>query len=421
MSLFQSEQIAGTGQVLCRNCATPLRHSFVDLGMSPLCQTHIEANELDQAEVFYPLHAQVCERCFLVQLAHCVSPEQLFSDYAYFSSYADSWVEHARRYTAAMIERFGLTKDSLVMEIASNDGYLLQHFVKCQIPCLGIEPAANVAKVAMERGVPTAVRFFGSEAAEDLVRDPGRPDLLLGNNVLAHVPDLHDFIAGLKVLLNPSGVVTMEFPHLLRLMQENQFDTIYHEHFSYFSFFVVEAAFARCGLTLFDVEELPTHGGSLRIYGRHTENARLPISARVSELRDRERAFGLTRLETYAAFGDRVRETKRKLLAFLIDAKRAGKRIVGYGAPGKGNTLLNYCGIRTDFLDYTVDRSPHKQGRFTPGTHIPIHHPDKILETQPDYVLILPWNLAEEITAQLAPVRDWGARFVVPIPEVQVL
>ena len=389
--------------------------------MSPLCQTHIEAHELNQAETFYPLHVQVCERCFLVQLVQHVGPEQLFRDYAYFSSYSTSWIEHARHYCAAMIERFGLTRDSLVMEIASNDGYLLRHFVEHRIPCLGIEPAANVAQVAVERGVPTAVEFFGSAVAEELTREPGRPDLLIGNNVLAHVPDLNDFISGLKTLLKPSGVFTMEFPHLLRLMQENQFDTIYHEHFSYFSFFVVQAAFERHGLTLFDVEELPTHGGSLRIYGKHTENATLPVSANVTELHDRELALGLNSLETYAGFEEKVRETKRKILEFLIDAKKAGKQIVGYGAPGKGNTLLNYCGIRTDFLDYTVDRSPKKQGKFTPGTHIPIHHPDRIPETKPDYVLILPWNLAEEITAQMACIRDWGGRFVVPIPEIRIL
>jgi SAM-dependent methyltransferase len=405
----------------CRFCGSSLRHTFVDLGMSPLCQTHIEPSELNHAEVFYPLHAYVCEHCFLVQLEQYVGPEQIFADYAYFSSYSDSWVDHARRYTEAMITRFGLGADSLVMEIASNDGYLLQHFVKRGIPCLGIEPAANVAKVAVERGIPTTVRFFGRQTAEAVSGEQGRPDLLLGNNVLAHVPDLNDFVAGMKALLKPGGVITMEFPHLLRLMQENQFDTIYHEHFSYFSFFVVEKIFAHHGLTLFDVEELSTHGGSLRIYGRHAENGELRVSDRVRELRERERAVGLDRVDTYAGFGERVCETKRTLLDFLIRAKRARKRLVGYGAPGKGNTLLNYCGIRTDFLDYTVDRSPYKQGRYTPGTHIPIVHPDRIRETQPDYVLILPWNLKDEITRQMSFIREWGGRFVVPIPEVQVL
>jgi SAM-dependent methyltransferase len=416
--LLAPEALAGAP---CRFCGTRLRHTFVDLGMSPLCQTHIEPHQLNHAEVFYPLHAYVCESCYLVQLEQYVGPEQIFSDYAYFSSYSDSWVDHARRYTEAMIERFGLGAASLVMEIASNDGYLLQHFVKRDIPCLGIEPAANVARVAVDRGVPTTVRFFGRQTAEAVRQERGQPDLLLGNNVLAHVPDLNDFVAGMKALLKPSGIITMEFPHLLRLVQENQFDTIYHEHFSYFSFFVVEKVFAHHGLTLFDVEELPTHGGSLRIYARHADNAALPIADRVPELRERERAAGLDRLETYAGFGEKVRETKRKLLEFLIHARRAGKRVVGYGAPGKGNTLLNYCGIRTDFLDYTVDRSPYKQGRYTPGAHIPIYHPDKIRETRPHYILVLPWNLKDEIIRQLEFVREWGGRFVVPIPEVRIL
>lgn len=404
----------------CRNCGAPLSRTFVDLGMSPLCESYVDAEQLNQPEIFYPLHAYICEHCFLVQLLEYVSPERIFSEYAYFSSYSESWKAHARRYCETVIDRFKLGRDSLVIEIASNDGYLLQHFVDRAIPCFGIEPAANVAKAAVERGIPTAVRFFGDAAAGDLIRQPGRPDLLIGNNVLAHVPDLNDFIAGMKALLKPSGVITMEFPHLVRLMQENQFDTIYHEHFSYFSLFVVEKAFARHGLTLFDVEELATHGGSLRIYARHSANGALPVSGRVAELRDREFALGFGKLETYAAFQQRVSETKRKLLEFLIDAKRAGKRIVGYGAPGKGNTLLNYGGIRTDFLDYTVDRSLYKQGKFTPGTHIPIQPPERIFLTRPDYLLILPWNLADEISQQMAGIREWGGRFVVPIPEVRV-
>ena|SRR5215510_5293026 len=405
----------------CRFCGAPLRNTFVDLGMSPLCQTHIEPDQLNHPEIFYPLHAYVCESCLLVQLEQYASPQQIFGDYAYFSSYSDSWLEHARRYTARMVERFALDRNARVIELASNDGYLLQDFVRRGIPCLGIEPAANVAKVAVERGVPTIVRFFGRQAAEELSRDWGRPDLLLGNNVLAHVPDLNDFVAGMKVLLKPSGVITMEFPHLLRLVQENQFDTIYHEHFSYFSFLVVERVFAHHGLTLFDVEELQTHGGSLRIYGRHAEYAALRVSDAVRELREREHALGFDQQKAYADFGNRVRETKQKLLAFLIGAKREGKQIVGYGAPGKGATLLNYCGIRTDFLDYTVDRSPHKQGRYTPGTHIPICHPDRIRETRPDYVLILPWNLKAEIMEQISYIRAWGGRFVIPVPEVSVL
>jgi len=389
--------------------------------MSPLCETYIEPHQLDQAEIFYPLKAFVCEHCFLVQVPECVAPEHIYDDYPYFSSYSDSWTEHARRYCDSMLDRFGLRPDSLVMEVASNDGYLLQHFVKQNIPCLGIEPATNVAKVAIERGIETVSRFFGKALANELVEQFPKPDLLIGNNVLAHVPDLNDFIAGMKILLKPSGVITMEFPHLLRLMQEKQFDTIYHEHFSYLSFLVAERAFARHGLTIFDVEVLSTHGGSLRIFARHTENAALAVEDGVGQLRQQELIFGIDKLETYVEFEQGVFESKRKLLEFLIAAKRAGKQVVGYGAPGKGNTLLNYCGIRTDFIDYTVDRSPHKQGHFTPGTHIPILHPDQIFQTRPDYVLILPWNLTEEITQQMAAIKDWGGQFVVPIPEVKVL
>jgi hypothetical protein len=405
----------------CRFCSTELRTSFVDLGMSPLCQTHIEPEQLNSMERFYPLHAWVCESCFLVQLEEYVSPDDIFSDYAYFSSYSDSWVEHARRYTDLVTRRFGLSANSLVNEIASNDGYLLQHFVAKQIPCLGIEPAANVAKVAVERGVRTTVRFFGRDSATQIAAEFGRPNLLLGNNVLAHVPDINDFVGGMKLLLAPGGVITMEFPHLLRLMDENQFDTIYHEHFSYLSFYSVEKVFAHHGLRLFDVEQIPTHGGSLRIYACHADDAAQPNGPAVDALRNEEIARGLTTISTYRQFEAGVKQTKRKLLQFLIDARNAGKTVVGYGAPGKGNTLLNYCGIRTDFLDYTVDRSPHKQGRYTPGTHIPILAPERIRETKPDYVLILPWNLKQEVTQQHAYVREWGGRFVVPIPAVTVL
>ena len=405
----------------CRFCGAQLRHTFVDLGMSPLCQTHIEPDELNHMEPFYPLRAWVCHVCFLVQLEQYVAPGDIFSDYAYFSSYSDSWVEHARRYSEAMIQRFGLGKQSKVMEIASNDGYLLQHFVRAGVPCLGIEPAANVAEVARGKGIPTVVHFFGRQTAERIAAEHGRPDLLLGNNVLAHVPDINDFVSGMKYLLAERGVITMEFPHLLQLMEQNQFDTIYHEHFSYLSFTTVEKIFAHHGLTLFDVEELPTHGGSLRIYGRHAQDTSKPVGARVVELRECELQKGFTRLETYAGFTERVLETKRKLLEFLIGAKRAGKKIVGYGAPGKGNTLLNYCGIRQDFLDYTVDRSPYKQGRYTPGTHIPILSPDVIASTRPDYILILPWNLEQEIAAQLKFTKQWGAHFLIPIPQLRVV
>jgi SAM-dependent methyltransferase len=422
MSTMRAESVQPReARALCRFCSAPLHTTFVDLGMSPLCQTHIEPHELNHMERFYPLHAWVCERCWLVQLEEYVSPEQIFSDYAYFSSYSDSWVEHARRYAHAMIDRLQLGPKSLVMEIASNDGYLLQHFVARGVACRGIEPAANVAEVAVAKGIPTTVKFFGRRTAQEVADEHGRVDLLLGNNVLAHVPDLNDFVGGMAILLKQGGVITMEFPHLLRLMDENQFDTIYHEHFSYLSCGTVERVFEHHGLRLFDVDELPTHGGSLRIYACHAGDAAHPNTAAVEELRKREMARGLQNLATYGEFEARVKQTKRKLLRFLIEAKDAGKSVVGYGAPGKGNTLLNYCGIRTDFLDYTVDRSPHKQGRYTPGTHIPILDPAKIRETRPDYVLILPWNLQREISQQMSYIREWGGRFVVPIPSVRVL
>jgi hypothetical protein len=389
--------------------------------MSPLCQTHISESQLQEMEPFYPLHAYLCDACLLVQLQQFVPPEGIFSEYAYFSSYSDSWVEHARRYCELMCHRFGLGADSQVIEIASNDGYLLQHFVARGIPCLGVEPAANVAAAAVRRGVPTEVRFFGRDSARGLATRRPRPDLLIGNNVLAHVPDLNDFVSGLRLLLKRSGVITLEFPHLYRLMQFNQFDTIYHEHFSYFSFIAVERIFAAHELEIFDVEELPTHGGSLRIYAQHAGSGAHPLEPRVAALRAQERSDGLDRVDTYQAFGEQVRRTKHALLQFLIQARQAGKRIVAYGAPGKGNTLLNYCGIRTDFIDFTVDRNPYKQGKYTPGTHIPIRAPAELLAARPDYVLILPWNLQEEIMQQLAPIRAWGGQFVVPIPAVRIL
>jgi 2-polyprenyl-3-methyl-5-hydroxy-6-metoxy-1,4-benzoquinol methylase len=372
-------------------------------------------------EAFYPLHAYVCEGCLLVQLEQFQSPEQIFSDYAYFSSYSESWLAHARAYTQKMIQRFGFGAGHKVVEIASNDGYLLQYFRDAGVPVLGIEPAANVAKEAEKKGVPSLVKFFGVQTARDLVAAGTRADLLLGNNVLAHVPDLNDFVAGMKLLLAPKGVITMEFPHLLRLMEENQFDTIYHEHFSYFSFLTVREVLAKHGISLFDVEEIPTHGGSLRIYGRHAETPAPAVEPAVEALLAKERAAGLDRLDTYRAFDEQVKETKRRLLEFLIEVRRQGKSVVAYGAAAKGNTLLNYCGIRADFIDYAVDLSPHKQGRFLPGTHIPIHAPARIAETRPDYVLILPWNIKSEIVSQMRHVRDWGGRFVVPIPSVKVL
>ena len=404
----------------CRLCAQPLQHTFVNLGMSPLCETYLTAEQLDLAETFYPLHTYVCEHCLLVQLREYVAPKDIYHEYPYFSSFSDSWLAHAQRYCDLVQKRFKLNQQSLVMEIASNDGYLLQNFVKQQVPCLGIEPAANVAKVAVAHGVPTVVKFFGQKTADFLVQEYGKADLLIGNNVLAHVPELGDFISGMRSLLKPSGVITMEFPHLQKLIQENQFDTIYHEHFSYLSFHVTQAAFALHGLTIFDVEQLPTHGGSLRIYAKHSDNVALPIADSVATLCMQERECGADQISSYLSFEKQVCETKWKLLEFLISAKREGKTVVGYGAPGKGNTLLNYCGIRSDLLAYTVDKSPHKQGKFTPGTHIPIFAPEHIFTTRPDYVLILPWNLAEEISQQMAGIRAWGAKFVVPIPNVHV-
>jgi SAM-dependent methyltransferase len=388
--------------------------------MSPLCESYLHHDQLNTVEAFYPLHVYVCDSCFLVQLQKYVDPSEIFSDYAYFSSYAESWLQHARAYTEMILKRLALSRECHVVEIASNDGYLLQYFVAQGIPVLGVEPAANVAKEAVKKGIPTAVKFFDEKAADELAAAGKQADLLIGNNVLAQVPDLNGFVAGLKRLLKPQGTITLEFPHLLRLMEGNQFDTIYHEHFSYFSFITVEKILATHGLTLFDVEELSTHGGSLRIYACHVEDGLKPLGQAVMELRAREETAGVTQLTRYASFEARVKDTKHRLLEFLIQAKRGGKSIVGYGAPGKGNTLLNYCGIRTDFLDYTVDRSPHKQGKFLPGTHIPIFHPDRIAETRPDCVLILPWNLKQEIMAQLSYIREWGGQFVVPIPAVHV-
>jgi len=405
----------------CRFCAAPLSLVFADLGSSPLANSYLAADALGSAESFYPLTVYVCERCWLCQLPPAARPEEIFSDYAYFSSYSTSWVEHARRYVEAMIERFGFGDEHQVVEIASNDGYLLRHFVARGVPVLGVEPAANVAAAAIELGIPTEVRFFGLDAARELAERGFAADLLLGNNVLAHVPELNDFVAGLAHLLKPTGVVTLEFPHLARLVAENQFDTIYHEHFSYFSLTAVERVLAAQGLELFDVEELRSHGGSLRLYAQRRGEGAQPIGERVGALRRREAELGVESRGYYEAFAEQVRETKRKLLAYLIEAKRAGRTIVGYGAAAKGNTLLNYCGVRGDFLDYVVDASPHKQGRFLPGSRLPIFPPERIFATRPDEVLILPWNLADEITRQMAGIRAWGGRFLVAIPEVRTL
>ena len=404
----------------CRFCGSTSCRSFVDLGMSPLCESFLRRDQLNGMEPFYPLHVFVCEKCLLVQVQQYVGPAEIFSDYAYFSSYSDSWLDHSRRYVEMAIERFGLNDRSLAMEIASNDGYLLQYFVQMGVPVLGIEPARNVAEVALSKNVPTRIAFFGQALAHELAAEGASADLIVGNNVLAQIPDINDFVAGLKTALKPSGTITFEFPHLLKLMRENQFDTIYHEHFSYFSLLVASEIFAAHGLTVFDVDELSTHGGSLRIYARHAEDSSRPMTDRLNALRTLEVEEGLDRVEGYAGFGDQVMETKRKLLEFLIAARRGGRSVAGYGAPGKGNTLLNYCGIRTDFLDYTVDRNPHKHGMFLPGTHIPIFPPEKIRETKPDYVLILPWNLKDEIMQLHSYVAEWGGKFVVPIPEVTV-
>jgi SAM-dependent methyltransferase len=407
-------------EVSCRFCGAPLQAVFADLGMSPLANSYLPPERVNAMEPFYPLRALVCDRCFLVQLEEFETPEEIFSDYAYFSSYSSSWLEHSRRYAEQMVQRLALDEQSQVVEIASNDGYLLQYFREREIAVLGIEPAANVAEVAVEKGVPTVVEFFGEDVARRLA-EGSAADLLLGNNVLAHVPDLNDFVAGMKVLLKPGGVITMEFPHLMRLIEENQWDTIYHEHFSYFSFLTVSAVFEAHGLRLFDVEELPTHGGSLRIYGAHAEDAEKPESATARELRDRERAAGYERLDTYLGYGRRVEQDKRQILSFLIDLKEQDLRIVGYGAPAKGNTLLNYCGVRREFIDYTCDLNPHKQGHFLPGSHIPIRSPEEIREDKPDVVLILPWNLKDEIMEQLGFIREWGGRFAARTPELTLL
>jgi hypothetical protein len=404
----------------CRFCGAPLDAVFADLGMSPLANSYVPPERANAMEPFYPLRALVCSQCLLVQLEEFESAEAIFADYAYFSSYSTTWLEHSRRYVEQMIDRWGLDEDSAVVELASNDGYLLQYFVERGVPVLGIEPAANVAEVAIAKGVPTLVEFFGVQTSRSVAADT-RADLLLGNNVLAHVPDLNDFVGGMKILLSERGVLTMEFPHLLRLIEDNQFDTIYHEHFSYFSFMTARRVFAAHGLRLFDVEELPTHGGSLRIYGAHEEDDSKPETDAARELLAREEAAGLGELATYRSYAERVQTDKRDILALLIDLKRQGKSIVGYGAPAKGNTLLNYCGIGTDFLEYTVDLNPHKQGSLLPGTHIPIRPVEALRETRPDVVLILPWNLREEVMDQHAYVREWGGRFAARAPELRLL
>jgi hypothetical protein len=404
----------------CRLCGADLTLTFVDLGMSPLCESYVAAPQLDQAESFYPLHVRLCPSCLLVQLPAYVSGEHIFSDYAYFSSYSTSWVEHARRYAEDMTGRLGLTADSLVTEVASNDGYLLQHFVARDIPVLGVEPAANVAEVAQSRGIRTAVQFLGAATGADLAEQFGRADLVAGNNVFAHVPDIRDFAAGLRALVKDTGLVTLEFPHLLRLIERRQYDTIYHEHYQYLSLLTASRALATAGLRVVDVDELATHGGSLRVHAQPAEAAGEP-TIRVKAVLAAEEAAGLHTVAGHEGFAREVLKIKSDLLEFLLRAAAEGKTVAGYGAPGKGNTLLNHCGIRSDLLAWTVDRSPWKQGKFLPGTHIPIHAPDRIAQTRPDYVLVLPWNLRDEISQQLSYVRDWGGRLVFPIPALEIV
>lgn len=397
----------------CRFCKASLQYTFCDLGKTPLSNSYLK--KADQDETYFPLHAYVCHHCFLVQLEQVETPAAIFTDYAYFSSFSSTWVEHARKYTEEVVARFSLTSKEHVVEIASNDGYLLQHFKEKKIPVLGIEPAKNVAKVAIAKGIPTLSKFFGSQTARELAK----ADLVIANNVLAHVPDLRDFISGLKILLKPNGIITLEFPHLLRLIQQNQFDTIYHEHFSYFSLLSVQKIFQSQGLELFDVEQLPTHGGSLRIFLQHV-GGKQRIDEKVWALCLEEKTFGLDQVKTYLSFSQKAASLKRELIAFLTKAKQEGKKVAGYGAPAKGNTLLNYCNITTDLLPFTVDLSPHKQGHFLPGSRIPIYAPEKIEEFKPDYLLILPWNLKSEIQKQMSTIRNWGGKFIVPIPQVTI-
>jgi SAM-dependent methyltransferase len=415
---LETRQLVGVRS--CRFCGSDLNRTFIDLGLSPLCETYPASEDLNHGETYYPLHVLVCEKCWLVQLGEYESPENIFSDYAYFSSFSDSWLKHCDNYCEAMKTRFGLNRNSFVVEVASNDGYLLQYFVKRDIPVLGIEPAANVAKVAVEKGVPSLVRFFGTKLAEELASEGRQADLILGNNVLAQVPDLNDFVEGLKIMLKPEGVLTIEVPHLLQLIQLQEFDTIYHEHFSYFSLINSMRIFEAHGLKVFDVDELKSHGGSLRIYACRAGSKTHAVGPNVKKVLDDEIRAGLDTIEGYTTFAKQVKATKFALLEFLLSAAAQGKKVAGYGAPGKSATLLHYCGIGKDLIEYTVDRSPYKQGRFLPGSRIPIYHPDHIRNEKPDYVVILPWNLKDEIMEQLQFIREWGGRFVVPIPKVAV-
>ena len=404
----------------CKFCDTVLNHIFVDLGKSPMVSSYLKPQDLQKMEPFYPLCVYVCNECFLVQLPEAQTPEEIFGDYPYFSSYSESWLKHAKTFTDYVIDRFRFDPGSQIVEIASNDGYLLQYFNQNGMNILGVEPARNVAKVAQEAGIPTIPKFFGVNTAQEIVTEGKRADLIVGNNVLAHVPNINDFVKGMKILLKPNGIISLEFPYLMNLILENQFDTIFHEHFSYLSFITVSHIATAHGLAIFDVEELPTHGGSLRIFLKHSDNQNNPATERVKALEDREVRAGFNTMEVYSSFSRRVQETKHKLLKYLIQVKSDGHSIAGYGAPGKGCVLLNYCGIRSDFIDYTVDRNPHKQGYCMPGVHIPIYHPDKIKQTKPNFLLILPWNLKFEIMEQMAFIREWGGQFITPIPEVKV-
>ncbi len=403
----------------CRFCDELLNQVFVDLGLSPLANAYRRAEELDRDELRYPLQAYVCGQCLLVQLPTHESPEKIFSDYAYFSSYSNAWLDHCRDFAQEVTRRFALQPSSRIVELASNDGYLLQYFQQRGFDVLGIEPAANVARVAIENGIPTEIVFFGVQAARELVDRGHKADLLVGNNVLAHVPDLNDFVAGMKILLADDGVISMEFPHLLRLIEQSQFDTIYQEHYSYFSFLVANKVFAAHGLRVFDVEQFSTHGGSIRVYACHEQAARV-TDARVAEMQRIEADAGLAAIETYQGFDRKAEAVKSELLAFLSAARLAGKRVAGYGAPAKSTTLLNYCGVDVDLLEFTVDRSPYKQGQFLPGTRIPIHGPERIMEWRPDYVLILPWNIKDEIMSQMSGIAEWGGKFVIPSPRLEV-
>lgn len=404
----------------CRHCGQPVLHSFADLGMTPLCQTQIPPERFNAPEKYFPLQAYVCTSCWLVQLRDSISSADVFTcDYPYFSSFSSSWLAHAKAYVDMMVDRLKLTQRSLVMELASNDGYLLRHFYPYHVPVVGVEPSGSVAQAAMAMGIPTEVRFFGRDTASELRAKYGLADLIVGNNVLAHVPDINDFVGGVQIALKSQGTVTFEFPHLLNLIQQNQFDTIYHEHFSYFSLHAVQAVFSTSGLEIYDVEKLNTHGGSLRVFGQHS-GACQPRTSRVDALLLEERDAGLLRIDTYTAFAQQVHATKRNILTFLIEARRQGKSIGGYGAPGKGNTLLNFCGIGTDLIDFTVDANPAKQHTFAPGSRIPIYAPEHIRAMKPDYLFILPWNLKEEIMAQTGYIREWGGQWVTPIPEPRV-